>query len=272
MLKKQDFCQKFSVTLRPKKSFGQNFLINESVSQRITAAILEHRKGDRILEVGPGKGALTKYLVEEKNIHFKAVEADWDMVHHLQQTHALDHDQLIQQDFLKLPLEKVFDREEYNIVGNFPYNISSQILFRIEKYRDCVPVVIGMFQKEVAERIASGPGSKVYGVISVLLQASYEPSILFKVQPGSFYPAPKVTSAILLLKRKRDYEIPCDRKLFRAVVKNSFNQRRKMLRNTLKSFIKEDHLFELEVMKERPEQLSLDDFIELTNLIDNQKL
>ena len=135
MLKKEDFCQKFSITLRPKKSFGQNFLINESVSQRITAAIMNYRQGDRILEVGPGKGALTKYLVQEKDIHFKAVEADWDMVHHLQQTFAMGQDQLIQQDFLKLPLETVFDKQEFNIVGNFPYNISSQIFFKVLEHR-----------------------------------------------------------------------------------------------------------------------------------------
>lgn len=232
--------------------------------------MMTHRRGARILEVGPGKGALTKYLLEQKEIDYKAVEADWDMVHYLQQTFHFGPEQLIQEDFLKLPLEKVFEGEEYNIIGNFPYNISSQILFRVEKYRDCVPVVIGMFQKEVAERIASGPGSKVYGVISVLLQASYQPKVLFKVQPGSFFPVPKVTSAILMLERKENYELSCDRKLFRAVVKNSFNQRRKMLRNTLKSLIKDDHLYGLEIMKERPEQLSLDDFIELTNIIYNQ--
>ena len=256
--------------MRPKKSFGQNFLINESVSQRIVDSFMTHRQGNNVLEVGPGKGALTKYLIEKEDLNFKAIEADWDMVHYLQQHYHLGPDQLIQDDFLRLPLEKVFDREQYNIIGNFPYNISSQILFRIEKYKDCVPVVMGMFQKEVAERIASGPGSKVYGVISVLLQASFNPKILFKVTPGSFFPAPKVTSAILLLERKKDYILPCDYKLFRTVVKSSFHQRRKMLRNTLKPLITNSSLYELSIMKERPEQLSLDDFIDLTNIIHNQ--
>jgi len=256
--------------LRPKKSYGQNFLINESVSERIVSEMMNRKVGNNLLEVGPGKGALTKYLLPQAGLNFKAVEADWDMVHYLQQEYDMSEDQLIQKDFLKLPLETVFDKEQYNVIGNFPYNISSQILFKVEKYRDLVPVVIGMFQKEVAERIASGPGSKVYGVISVLLQASYDAKVLFKVSPGSFFPAPKVTSAILLLERKRDYQIPCDRKLFRAVVKGAFGQRRKMLRNTLKPFIKEGSLINHEMMSLRPEQLSLEDFITLTNIIHNQ--
>ena len=256
--------------LRPKKSYGQNFLINESISQRIVDEMLARRHGNNMLEVGPGKGALTKYLLKQKDLIFKAVEADWDMVHYLQQEYSLDESQLIQKDFLKFPLEKAFGGEEYNVIGNFPYNISSQILFRIDKYKDCVPLVIGMFQKEVAERIASGPGSKVYGVTSVLLQASYHAKVLFTVSPGSFFPAPKVTSAILLLERKEDYTISCDRSLFKTIVKSSFGKRRKMLRNTLKPLIKDEALFNLDIMTKRPEHLSLEDFIELTNTIDNQ--
>jgi len=205
--------------LRPKKSYGQNFLINESISERIVESAVGSMTNNNLLEVGPGKGALTKYLVQKPNINFKAVEADWDMVHHLQQTLGMSEKQLIQEDFLKLPLEKVFDKEQYTIVGNFPYNISSQILFRVEKYKDLVPAVIGMFQKEVAERIAAGPGSKTYGVISVLLQASYDPKIIMKVSPGSFFPAPKVQSAVLYLKRKENYTLPCSRALFKTVVK-----------------------------------------------------
>lgn len=245
-------------------------MINESISQRIVDELMSNRQGNNVLEVGPGKGALTKYLLEISDINFKAVEADWDMVHHLQQELGMDESQLIQKDFLKLPLETVFDSEQYNIIGNFPYNISSQILFRVDKYKDKVPVVIGMFQKEVAERIASGPGSKVYGVTSVLLQASYHTKVLFTVDPGSFFPAPKVTSAILMLVRKDDYNIPCDPKLFRQIVKGTFNSRRKMLRNTLKPFITNESLYDLDIMTTRPEQLSLEDFIELTNTIENQ--
>jgi len=201
--------------VRPKKSYGQNFLINESISERIVSAALKYRTNDNVLEVGPGKGALTKYLVQEPSLNFKAVEADWDMVHHLQQNLGLSEDQLIQEDFLKLPLEKVFAKEQYTVVGNFPYNISSQILFRIDKYKDLVPVAVGMFQKEVAERIAAGPGSKIYGVTSVLIQASYHAEIIMKVSPGSFFPAPKVQSAVLYLKRKENYTLPCSSALFR---------------------------------------------------------
>ena len=265
------FALQYSV-LKPKKSYGQNFLINDSISQRIVDALMQQKQGSNVLEVGPGKGALTKYLLQLDNIQFKAIEADWEMIHFLQQEYGLGPETLLQGDFLSLPLEKVFDRSEFNIIGNFPYNISSQILFRILKYKDCVPTIIGMFQSEVAERIASGPGSKIYGVISVLMQASYHVKLLFKVNPGSFFPAPKVISAVLLLERKAEYTPPCDYQLFRRIVKGSFNQRRKMLRNTLKPFIRDEQLFQHELMTQRPEQLSLDEFYELTNLIHNQDI
>ena len=245
-------------------------MINESISQRIVSVMMDHRIGPNVLEVGPGKGALTKYLLQQENINFKAVEADWEMIHFLQQEYDMDENQLIQKDFLKLPLETVFDTEEFNVIGNFPYNISSQILFKIDKYRDCVPVILGMFQKEVAERIAASPGSKTYGVISVLLQASYKAKLLFKVSPGSFYPAPKVTSAVVMLERKEDYKMPCDERLFRRIVKGSFNQRRKMLRNTLKNIVENKDLLSLDVMTKRPEQLSVEDFYLLTNQIEEQ--
>ncbi len=258
--------------LKPKKSYGQNFLVNDSISERIIDAFIQHKKGDKVLEVGPGKGALTKYFLQQEDIDFKAVEADWEMIHFLQQKYGLGPEILIQGDFLTLPLEKVFDRKEFNIAGNFPYNISSQILFRILKYRDCVPTAIGMFQSEVAERIASGPGSKVYGVISVLMQASYDVKLLFKVNPGSFSPAPKVISAVLLLERKMNYHPPCDYQLFRRIVKGSFNQRRKMLRNTLKPFIRDEEIFQHDLMTQRPEQLTLENFYELTNIIDKQDI
>jgi len=257
--------------MRPKKSFGQNFLINESVSQRIVERFTALNPCQNVLEVGPGKGALTKYLLAQEGFKFKAVEADWDMIHHLQQTYGLTPEQLIQKDFLKLPLEAIFGGEEYAVIGNFPYNISSQILFRIDKYKDLVPFVVGMFQKEVAHRLASGPGSKVYGVISVLLQATYDIKLEFDVNPGSFFPAPKVTSTIISLSRKDDYELPCDPKLFKGIVKGSFNNRRKMLRNTLKPWIKDPKLFELDYMTQRPEQLGLEDFYKLANIISQQE-
>lgn len=255
--------------MRAKKSFGQNFLIDESVSQRIVREFVDGLPCSRILEVGPGRGAITKYLLEHHNLEFKAVEADRDMIHQLQQTYGLGPDRLIQEDFLKLALDKVYD-EEYAVIGNFPYNISSQILFRVDKYKDHIPYVMGMFQKEVAQRLASGPGSKIYGVVSVLLQAAYDIELLFEVPPTAFQPAPKVTSAIISLRRKENYELPCDAKIFRAIVKGSFNQRRKMLRNTLKPWIKDDTLFDQQLLNERPEQLSLEDFYTLTKIISNQ--
>ena len=256
--------------MRAKKSYGQNFLIDESVTQRIVENFIDKKPLANVLEVGPGRGALTKYLIKEKEINFKAVEADWDMIHYLQQTYGLTEDHLIQKDFLKLPLEALFDQEQYCVIGNFPYNISSQILFRIDKYKDKVPFVMGMFQRELAHRLASGPGSKVYGVVSVLLQATYDIRVLFDVGPESFFPVPKVTSSIISLTRKENYELPCDHKLFRAIVKGAFNQRRKMLRNTLKPWIRDKALFEMDVMTQRPEQLGLEAYYQLTNIIANQ--
>ena len=256
---------------RPKKSYGQNFLINESISQKIASYFLQENECTNILEIGPGKGALTKYLLKEKDLNFKAVEADWDMVQYLLEHYKIEGDQLIQEDFLKLPLDKVFEKDQFSIVGNFPYNISSQILFRIDKYKDMVPLMIGMFQKEVAERVVSKEGSKVYGVTSVLIQASYDVKFLFHVSPGSFFPAPKVTSSVIMLKRKENYELPCNEKLFKAVVKASFNQRRKMLRNSVKAFVKSEELLNHEFMMRRPEQMSLEDYFELTNIVENQQ-
>lgn len=258
--------------MRPKKSYGQNFLINEAISQKIAKSFLSANKGKNILEIGPGKGALTKYLLEEKELNFKAVEADWDMVQYLMENFDISGDQLIKEDFIKLPLDKVFEKEEFSIVGNFPYNISSQILFRIDKYKDLVPMMVGMFQKEVAERVVSKEGSKVYGVTSVLIQASYDAKMLFHVSPGSFFPAPKVTSSVIMLTRKENYVLPCNEKLFKAVVKASFGQRRKMLRNSVKPFVKSEEVSNHEFMKRRPEQMSLEDYFELTNIIENQEI
>ncbi|MFT4567648.1 MAG: 16S rRNA (adenine1518-N6/adenine1519-N6)-dimethyltransferase, partial [Saprospiraceae bacterium] len=178
--------------MRAKKSFGQNFLIDESVCRHIVDRFVEDNPCDKILEVGPGRGAITKYLIQQEALTFKGVEADRDMVHHLQQTFGLGPDQLIQEDFLKLPLDEIYEGE-YAVIGNFPYNISSQILFHVDKYKETIPFALGMFQKEVAQRLASGPGTKIYGVISVLLQATYDIELLFEVPPESFQPAPKVT-------------------------------------------------------------------------------
>lgn len=258
--------------MRPKKSYGQNFLINEAICEKIAESFFKENTEKNVLEVGPGKGALTKYLYGRENINFKAVEADWDMVQYLLHNFDINGDQIIREDFLKLPLDKLFEKESFSIIGNFPYNISSQILFRIDKYKDIVPFMVGMFQKEVAERIVSKEGSKVYGVTSVLLQASFETKLLFHVSPGSFFPAPKVTSSVIMLKRKENYVLPCNEKLFKAIVKASFNQRRKMLRNSIKTFISDDSLLNHKYMSLRPEQMSLNDYFELTTIIENQEI
>ena len=256
--------------LKAKKSFGQNFLINDVICKRIVESFLEHESTGRILEVGPGKGALTRFLVQANNVQIKAVEADRVMADHLVQNGVIDDESIIRGDFLKLLLEKIFDGREFSVVGNFPYNISSQILFRVDKYKDLVPLVVGMFQKEVAERIVSKEGNKVYGVISVLLGASFDSKILFNVKPGNFFPVPKVTSSVVILRRKENYLIPCDKGLFRSLVKAAFGQRRKMLRNSIKSFVRDPDLLKSEVMTKRPEQLGLEDFYTLTNQIEQQ--
>ena len=266
-------CTNFQINYRvlpaPKKSFGQNFLVNDVVCQRIVGQFLELNKEKNVLEVGPGKGALTKYLLREKKINFRAVEADWSMADHLESFYAMG-DKLIQKDFLKLNFNEVFDGESFSVIGNFPYNISSQILFKVEKHKEMVPTVVGMFQKELAERIVSKEGTKKYGVISVLLQTAYEPKLLFNVGPESFYPAPKVTSTIISLERKKDFTLPCNRSTFRSVVKLSFNQRRKMIRNSIKSLVKDNIILDSEYMTRRPEQMSLQDYYDLTRIIENQ--
>jgi len=192
------------------------------------------------------------------------------MVQHLNQHFPALRGQIISEDFLKLDLSLFFKDEPFAIIGNFPYNISSQILFKMLEYRSQVPELVGMFQKEVAERVVSGPGSKVYGVISVLVQAYYEGSLLFEVDKSQFAPPPKVQSAVIRLTKKANQDLGCDPKLFRRVVKQAFSQRRKMLRNTMKSFIKGDPLLEEPLFTKRPEQLSVEDFVQLTLWINDR--
>ena len=253
----------------PKKSFGQNFLIKEEICQKIVQSFKEQNNELNVLEVGPGKGALTKYLLEDDSLNFKAVELDIEMIPHLSQMAGND-EQIIQADFLKLDLNRIFDGESFSVIGNFPYNISTQILFKIEQYKELVPLVVGMFQKEVAERIVSKEGSKKYGIISVLLQARYTATHLFNVDSKSFFPVPKVTSSVIMLQRKKDFSLPCDPKLFRTVVKLSFNQRRKMIRNSLKSLLDKVSLEDNRFLTRRPEQMSLEDYYALTKMIQNQ--
>jgi 16S rRNA (adenine1518-N6/adenine1519-N6)-dimethyltransferase len=253
--------------LKAKKSFGQHFLKDENKASRIAGSLDFATEGSRVLEIGPGKGMLTKYLLE-KAYDLKVIEADRDMVEYLEKHYPQLKDRIIFLDFLKINARKVFDGQPFYLIGNYPYNISSQIVFKMIKYRDLIPEMVGMFQKEMADRIVADPGSKTYGVISVLTQAWYKGKLLFNVAPGSFSPPPKVNSAVIRLTRKENFKLECNEKLFKSVVKVSFNQRRKMLRNTLRPMLKDTEVLKDEFFNQRPEQLSVDDFVKLTNLLD----
>ncbi len=242
-----------------KKSLGQHFLKDENICKQIVAA-LEQDTILQLLEVGPGGGALTKYLLQLKGIDFKAVELDAEKVTYLETTYPAIRGKIIHQSVLDMesPFENAF-----TVVGNFPYNISSQILFKVLDWKDQVPVMIGMFQKEVAERVAAKPGNKIYGIISVLIQAFYEVEYLFDVPPTSFTPAPKVMSGMIRLRRKNEELEVKSKKIFVQLVKASFNQRRKTLRNATKSLF-DDDVMKDEIFNKRAEQLSIHDFAALT--------
>ena len=249
--------------VRAKKNLGQHFLHDERVAERIADTV--DGNSLPVLEIGPGMGVLTKYLME-KGRDLKVVEIDTESVDYLKRHYpGLD---IIEGDFLKLDLNDIF-AGEFVIIGNYPYNISSQIFFKVLDYRERIPEVSGMLQKEVAERICCGPGSKTYGILSVLLQAWYDCEYLFNVEPGAFTPPPKVRSGVLRLRRNDRQSLGCDERLFKIVVKTSFGQRRKTLRNSLGSLIPKDcPLMEEPVMALRPERLSVEQFIELTKAIE----
>ena len=246
-----------------KKSLGQHFLKDENICRSIVTALqqsLDETGISQLLEVGPGAGALTKYLLQIPNINLKAVELDTEKVEYLQRIYPALKDKIIHKDFLEMniPFE-----DRFIVIGNFPYNISTQIVFRILEWKEQAPVMIGMFQKEVAQRIASKPGSKVYGIMSVLVQAFYEVEYLFDVPPESFNPPPKVMSGVIRLKlRDNKPELRSERSFF-ILVKAAFNQRRKMLRNAVKSLFDEEVLKDA-IFNKRAEQLSVADFAALT--------
>lgn len=256
--------------MKAKKSFGQHFLIDENISRTIGYSLQRKEGQSNVLEIGPGKGVLTKYLAEQQ-LNLQVVEADQDMVNYLVKHKVIAEDQIIFLDFLKLNLYKVFNGQPFYLIGNYPYNISSQILIKMINAKELIPEMVGMFQKEVADRVVAKPGSKTYGVISVLVQAYYEGKTIIDVPPMAFNPPPKVNSSVIRLTRKEDYALPCDERLFRNVVKTAFNQRRKMLRNTLKPLFGDDSLADDPYFMQRPEQLNVDDFVKITNKLSNSK-
>ena len=253
------------MSVRAKKHLGQHFLKDENIAKKI-ADTLSLKGYDTVLEIGPGMGVLTKYLLQKKIKTF-VVEIDTESVEYLK-THYLNlSNNIISEDFLKLNLSSYFNDEPIAIIGNFPYNISSQIVFKTIENKHRVPEFSGMFQKEVAERICEKPGSKTYGILSVLTQAFYNAEYLFTVPPSVFNPPPKVDSGVLRLTRKEPFTLNVDEKLFFSVVKTAFNQRRKTLRNSLKTLNLSDKLREDAIFAKRPEQLSVQAFIELTQKI-----
>ena len=256
--------------VKAKKYLGQHFLNDESVAEKIadTLALKNYKK---VLEIGPGMGVLTKYLLK-KDVETYVIEIDTESVEYLQANYLNLAPRIIEKDFLKYDLNSVFKGESFAIIGNFPYNISTQIVFKTLEMRDQIPEFSGMFQKEVAQRICSKEGSKVYGILSVLTQAFYNAEYLFTVPPSVFNPPPKVESGVLRLTRKENYTLPCDEKLLFKTVKTAFQQRRKTLRNSLKTFNLSDNLKANVIFGKRPEQLSVDAFIELTQLIENDIL
>lgn len=253
--------------VKPKKFLGQHFLKDLKIAQDI-ADTVDVVPELPVLEVGPGMGVLTQFLVNKQRL-VKVVEVDFESVAYLREEFPSLEDHIIEDDFLKMNLERVFEGKPFVLTGNYPYNISSQIFFKMLDNKNLIPCCTGMIQKEVAERIAAGPGSKTYGILSVLIQAWYNVEYLFTVSEKVFNPPPKVKSAVIRMTRNEAQELGCDEKLFKLVVKTTFNQRRKTLRNSIKPILGKDcPLCEDVLFNKRPEQLSVAEFISLTNNVE----
>lgn len=252
--------------VRPKKFLGQHFLKDQNIASDIVESMTGFGGYDTVLEVGPGMGVLTRFLLQKEKFTTYVIEIDRESVQYLKENYPSLKEKIIEGDFLQLKFGDLFDKP-FGIIGNFPYNISSQIFFKILDYRDQVPEVVGMIQKEVAERIASKHGNKAYGILSVFLQAYYDIEYLFTVHEHVFKPEPKVKSAVIRLKRNGRKALSCDEKLFKTVVKQGFQNRRKTLRNALKSLNLPQGLHTHPFLDKRAEQLSVEDFIQLTTLI-----
>jgi 16S rRNA (adenine1518-N6/adenine1519-N6)-dimethyltransferase len=255
--------------VRAKKSLGQHFLKDEDIAKKITDA-LQLSSNNAVLEIGPGMGVLTKYLLQNTACHLKVIEIDRDSVTYLKQHFAALAGNIIEGDFLEMNLAKIFETQ-FSIIGNFPYNISSQIFFKVLEERNRVTEVVCMLQKEVADRMAAKHGNKTYGILSVLLQTYYDIEFLFSVPPTVFIPPPKVMSGVIRLTRNKRTALTCDEVLFMKVVKTGFNQRRKTLRNALKNLTLANDVVALPILNMRAEQLSVDDFINLTQVIEKSR-
>ena len=263
--------------VRPKKNLGQHFLTDLNIAKRIADTVDEPYAELPVLEVGPGMGVMTQYLVEKPR-PLKVVEIDKESVAYLKATLFKEQEApIIEGDFLRMDLREVFDGQQFVLTGNYPYDISSQIFFKMLDNKDLIPCCTGMIQHEVALRIASQPGNKQYGILSVLIQAWYHVEYLFQVEPGVFNPPPKVQSAVIRMTRNEVTDLGCDEQLFRRVVKTVFNQRRKMLRVSLKQILSDAQLSTLnsnfsDFLTRRPEQLSIPEFVDLTNKVEKMLL
>lgn len=254
--------------VRAKKHLGQHFLRDEDIAKRIVDSLLEVNGNTKVVEVGPGTGVLTKYLFEELKGNFLALDVDRDSIAYLKDHYPKHASQVMLADFLESDLN-ILVLGKFNIIGNFPYNISSQILFKALEHRNQVDCVVGMFQKEVAQRLAEKPGTKTYGIISVLLQAFYNIEYLFTVNENVFVPPPKVKSAVIRLRRNETQQLGCDEELFTKIVKATFNQRRKTIRNSIRSIMNIPDEKLIEIFSKRPEQLSVPQFVELTKFVED---
>ena len=256
------------IPFKPKKKFGQNFLINKNLSTKI-ASYIDVKNCHSLIEIGPGLGSLTKEIINIDIAEKKFIEIDRDCVDYLQKSISEINGNIINEDFLQIDLNSF--KSPMVIVGNFPYNISNQILFKIYENRDIVQSMVGMFQFEVAERICSPKGSKKYGVLSVLIQAYFNVEMKIKIKPNNFYPAPKIDSAVIKIVKDRDH-LNCNEKLFKEVVKTTFNLRRKKIRNSLKTLNYSQIKFDNPIFDKRPEELGVLEFINLTNLLNNENI
>lgn len=251
--------------VRAKKHLGQHFLCDENIAKKIVNAVIEKDKTSPLIEIGPGTGVLTKYLINEMK-EFLALDIDIESVEYLQKLYPQKKDQIKFSDFLKTNLKEYFPGK-FNVIGNFPYNISSQIMFKVLEHRDDVNIVVGMFQKEVAQRLAEKPGTKTYGILSVLLQAFYKIEYLFTVHENVFSPQPRVKSAVIRLERNSTLKLNCNEELFFKVVKTTFNQRRKQITNSIKPIFSHKDITH-PLFEKRPEQLGVEEFVELTRLVE----